>query len=156
MDCKKKIILLIDEIQLPYKAAKFLVDNFSADQLLSDLEVYKKEITAKLGDAVFIKLKNAFCEENLYKVVSDLQKCQIKPVFYGDDEYPKLLENIENPPLVLYTKGDISLLNKKAIAIVGTRRPTQYGRDVTTLFSPVQLKCLPQLPYLNHKLNLIQ
>ena len=38
-------------------------------------------------------------------------------------------------PLVLYYKGDLSLLNKPCVAIVGTRRPTIYGREVTQKFA---------------------
>lgn len=43
--------------------------------------------------------------------------------------YPSYLKEIADPPLVLYVRGNIAVLNepRKSIAIVGTRRPTQYG-----------------------------
>jgi DNA processing protein len=45
----------------------------------------------------------------------------------GDPEYPPLLEEIYDPPLVLYSRGQLSWLERPCIAIVGTRKPTIYG-----------------------------
>ena len=41
----------------------------------------------------------------------------------GDPEYPRQLLDLKCPPLVLFYKGDLSLLKEKAIAIVGSRQP---------------------------------
>ncbi|MBI4460383.1 MAG: DNA-processing protein DprA, partial [Acidobacteria bacterium] len=43
-------------------------------------------------------------------------------------DYPPLLREIFDPPLVLYIRGEIGLLHAHAVAVVGTRRPTPYGR----------------------------
>jgi DNA processing protein len=45
----------------------------------------------------------------------------------GSDGYPPLLEEISDPPLVLYARGNLETLQIPGIAIVGTRRPTIYG-----------------------------
>jgi DNA processing protein len=45
----------------------------------------------------------------------------------GTDGYPSLLEEIYDPPLVLYARGHLEALQLPCIAIVGTRRPTIYG-----------------------------
>lgn len=47
-----------------------------------------------------------------------------------DKDYPPLLKEIPDPPKILYYKGSPELLKKEAVAIVGTRRPTEYGKDV--------------------------
>lgn len=47
-----------------------------------------------------------------------------------DDAYPEHLRTIAQPPMVLYTKGDLSLLQMPIIGIVGTRTPTVYGNKV--------------------------
>ncbi len=49
---------------------------------------------------------------------------------FQDPRYPQLLKEIHDPPALLYAKGDIGLLSRPAIAVVGTRRPTPYGRAV--------------------------
>jgi DNA processing protein len=48
-----------------------------------------------------------------------------------DDEYPKALRTIHDPPLALYVRGRILPTDRCAIAVVGTRRATHYGMDVT-------------------------
>ncbi|MBI4235636.1 DNA-protecting protein DprA [Candidatus Peregrinibacteria bacterium] len=46
-------------------------------------------------------------------------------------DFPPLLREVYKPPNCLYYKGDISLINKTCIAIVGTRKNTQYGAQIT-------------------------
>jgi DNA processing protein len=46
---------------------------------------------------------------------------------YEDAEYPERLREIFDPPPVLWALGDVRLLARPAIAIVGTRHPTPYG-----------------------------
>ncbi len=46
-----------------------------------------------------------------------------------DDAYPALLKQISSPPLVLFAHGDITLLMRHQIAIVGCRSPSHYGRS---------------------------
>jgi DNA processing protein len=47
-----------------------------------------------------------------------------------DPEYPAALGKIHDPPLALYVMGALESRDSRAIAIVGTRRPTHYGREV--------------------------
>lgn len=51
----------------------------------------------------------------------------IKVIEFENKKYPQKLRKIKNPPQRLYVQGDIELLNKKGIAIVGSRNCTQYG-----------------------------
>lgn len=53
---------------------------------------------------------------------------EIKKVYIKEDNYPGLLKEITDPPDPLYYIGDLSLLDKECIAIVGSRKTTQYGR----------------------------
>jgi DNA processing protein len=45
----------------------------------------------------------------------------------GDAQYPKRLLEIYDPPLALYLKGDVEVIDKPGISVVGTRHPTPYG-----------------------------
>ena len=49
-----------------------------------------------------------------------------------DDGYPRRLREIADPPPLLYVKGELAERDEWSIAIVGTRRPTAYGRQVTS------------------------
>lgn len=57
---------------------------------------------------------------NIYKDYSD------KAITIIDKEYPTCLKNIQNPPFVIFYKGDISLMSSNAhhLAVVGSRKPT--------------------------------
>ena len=44
-----------------------------------------------------------------------------------DEGYPARLRSMPGHPLALYVKGDVSALSKPMIAMVGTRRPSEYG-----------------------------
>ena len=105
-----------------------------------------------IGD-IFNKnlIENAFFDENVFpnlkekllkidyekfldKVLNEFYKHNISVVTFVSKNYPEKLKNLSQPPLVLYTRGDVSLLNKKSISIVGTRKPTDYGKIVTEKF----------------------
>lgn len=53
----------------------------------------------------------------------------------GTPLYPDLLSKIADPPLVLFAKGDAALLNAISVGVVGTRRPTTYGKAVAERLS---------------------
>lgn len=44
-----------------------------------------------------------------------------------DPAYPTQLKNIYDPPVVLYVRGEVSILSRPGVAVVGTRHPTPYG-----------------------------
>ena len=50
-------------------------------------------------------------------------------------EYPERLREIYDPPPVLWVRGDVKLLSRPAIAVVGTRHPTPYGSGVAEMLS---------------------
>ena len=52
----------------------------------------------------------------------------IKKVYINEEKYPSLLKEISDPPDPLYYIGDLGLLDKECIAVVGSRKTTQYGR----------------------------
>ncbi|MDR1953306.1 MAG: DNA-processing protein DprA [Clostridiales Family XIII bacterium] len=56
------------------------------------------------------------------------RKSEVAFVTPRDESYPALLRNIENPPKKLYYEGELSLLSRPAVAVVGARKATEYGR----------------------------
>ncbi len=49
---------------------------------------------------------------------------------YLDKSYPKRLAHVESSPIVLYYKGNQDLNHTRTVAIIGTRNPTDYGRNL--------------------------
>lgn len=52
-----------------------------------------------------------------------------------DEGYPSILLEIAQPPWVLYAKGRLELLKRPAVAMVGTRVPTAYGRHMASVIA---------------------
>jgi DNA processing protein len=56
-------------------------------------------------------------------------------VSFDCPEYPERLKEIYDPPPVLWVRGDVGLLSRPAIAVVGTRHPTPYGSGIAERLS---------------------
>lgn len=64
-----------------------------------------------------------------------LSKLKIKVTTFLDSDFPKSLHDLPGSPVVLYYKGSLKGLKGSCLAIVGTRKMTSYGREVTEKFS---------------------
>ncbi len=72
---------------------------------------------------------------DLEREMQRLQRLSVQVITLEDDEYPHPLQNIADPPPVLYVRGKILPSDDLAVAIVGTRKPSIYGRQATELFA---------------------
>ena len=59
----------------------------------------------------------------------------IEEISIHNKKYPEQLRNIYNPPIKLYAIGNTEILNQKGIAIVGSRKATEYGQKVALQIS---------------------
>lgn len=96
----------------------------------------------KLKEVLGFKLAERFVEFrrkfNPEKELEIFKKNGVSVLTVDDEDYPESLKNISDPPICLYIKGSASLLgNRQQIffAIVGTRKPTAYGIQITNKFS---------------------
>jgi DNA processing protein len=58
-------------------------------------------------------------------------KYNIKPLFFSDADYPQRLKYCNDSPVLMFYKGNANLNAEKIVAVVGTRKPDDYGIDVT-------------------------
>jgi DNA processing protein len=66
------------------------------------------------------------------KEIEFIEKNNIRVVFYLDEEYPERLKHCIDAPILLYTKGKLSLNQRKVLSIVGTRKATDEGISFCT------------------------
>ena len=66
---------------------------------------------------------------------STIQQAGANLVTYSCPHYPERLKEIYDPPPVLWVRGDVSLLARYSIAIVGTRHPTPYGTGIAEMLA---------------------
>ncbi len=67
-------------------------------------------------------------EEQLNRI----EKQNIRYITIWDEDYPPLLKRISDPPVVLFYRGKLGVVRKPAVAVVGTRTPSSYGKVVTS------------------------
>ncbi len=68
---------------------------------------------------------------DLEKIMSRIDAQGVKVLTWEDRDYPRRLKEINQAPPVLFIKGSINVEDDWAVAVVGTRRVTPYGRQVT-------------------------
>lgn len=90
-------------------------------------EFYKAGLNEKISQNITDQIKQIEPETE-YKKLTD-QNINVISLF--DKIYPKLLTEIPNPPIVLYVRGSIDLLNQTALAVVGSRKISPYGKRAT-------------------------
>ncbi len=76
-------------------------------------------------------LQQARTNISLDVILSQIQSQGIRVLTWDDEDYPARLNEISNPPPVLYVQGTYIPSDEWAVAVVGTRRITPYGRQVT-------------------------
>ena len=59
-----------------------------------------------------------------------IARYKIKTLFYTDSDYPRRLKECIDGSLMLYYKGTADLNHPRIVSVVGTRRATQYGKDI--------------------------
>ena len=94
---------------------------FNANDLsaIDGLSVRKAENFFRIRDKV-----------NPDKAVEKVAERGIKYLTFEDENYPKMLHNIDNPPSVIYYKGDLFDCNlNKTLAVVGSRKASTYAKD---------------------------
>jgi len=65
--------------------------------------------------------------------VTKLDKLNVNVLTWESPDYPDLLKNIANPPPTLYVRGKLTPQDDWAVAVVGTRRATTYGKECTRM-----------------------
>jgi DNA processing protein len=80
-----------------------------------------------LSQGFFNRLKKL----NLEELAKCFSKAKIyKLLRFDDKDYPEILKTISDPPVYLFIWGDAKILGQTALAFVGSRRATSYGRKV--------------------------
>ncbi|AJY77898.1 hypothetical protein VN24_20790 [Paenibacillus beijingensis] len=124
---KKKLLITLHETPgIGWHTIKKAVD--------AELWAYERELDAASFAAVGFRKDQAaiaarrWNERAEERSEADYRQLGAVRITILDEEYPDLLKEIPQPPWVLYAMGRIELLRRPAIAVVGTRQPTAYGR----------------------------
>ena len=117
--------------------------------LITKFNTYEKLLSSTLNELISINGISEPTAKKIYRVIKNLSHSS--EIFYTeieklkevgakfttlfDEEYPQQLKNIFLPPLILYYYGEFKKEDKNSVAIVGTRRPTNYGKNIAVKIS---------------------
>lgn len=111
-----------------------LIKHFSSLEEAWNKSPELKNITEILhiGQDTWLRIKSAKLKIDPDKELVFLDKWKVKVITIKDEGYPPLLKNIYDPPPIIYYRGNfIEMMgSKKAIAIVGSRKATYYGKKI--------------------------
>lgn len=95
----------------------------------------------ELAEVIGKKLASSFVTfRDSFDISEYSKQLSVRDVFYitfEDRHYPQKLRDLEHPPFLLYAKGNSDVLasQQKIIGVVGTRKITSYGRQITEQFT---------------------
>lgn len=112
LDDKFKILKKFKEPKKIYEAT------FKKLQIVEEISENSYDIILKNKDDELISRMEAYMNKNNIKYITIL-----------DENYPNNLKHIYAPPVLLFYKGNIELLKYKGIAIIGSRKATNYGMN---------------------------
>ncbi len=107
-----------------------VLEDFSIEKMLRD-----SEIEALFSTEEFHRLVKNYDGRALDSAIENMLKNDIQILTIFSEDYPHKLYDLPDRPLILYAKGDLSLIDEKSVAIVGTRSPSNYGRLMTEKFA---------------------
>lgn len=113
----------------PTRLARLIEQTGSAEAAwnASASELSKIGLDAKRS-AALLKARNTL---DLDKELERLEHAQIEVITLEDEAYPRLLAQAPNAPPLLYIRGTLNKADEWAVAVVGTRSPTSYGKEAT-------------------------
>lgn len=133
--------------ELPYQIGLTLIEGIgdvNAKSLLaycgSASEVFKQKQAhlLKIPGIGSIWANSIVNSKNVLKRAEEeiefIQKYKIQPLFFTDEDYPSRLKYCSDSPVLMYYKGNADLNHDRIISVVGTRKPSSYGKEKTEEF----------------------
>ena len=110
---------------------KRLLDRFGTPEAVFQAPLDELLQIEGLGEKVAREIQKGPAEKKVEKELSLLEEVGGKVMTMKDASYPKRLKEIYDPPPVLYVRGELREEDELAVAIVGSRKTTPYGKWMT-------------------------
>jgi DNA processing protein len=110
---------------------KRLLDRFKTPEAVFRASLKELVRIEGLGEKVAGEIRKGPSDKAVKRELSLLEKTGGKVVTLKDGDYPTRLKDIYDPPALLYLRGEFRIEDELAVAIVGSRKTSAYGREVT-------------------------
>ena len=113
---------------------RLIIATFGSAQAALAAPPSKLQTLEGIGRAAATAIKEA-CADDGARVLSQLRALGARALIRGQPEFPPQVEEIPEPPSVLYVWGDMSLLTKPSVAFVGSRDHSTYGAEAARVLA---------------------
>ncbi|MCM1289250.1 MAG: DNA-processing protein DprA [Corallococcus sp.] len=133
---EEKICILFGEKSL--SAVKFfaLLREFGSVKEIVE-NFFQNPVTEKIVGENYRALCASLKRGEAEKIISDMEKHSVFATTYFSQNFPDLLKEIDDPPYILFYRGNVDLLSSHCLAVVGTRKVSSYGRRIATDFTDI-------------------
>lgn len=138
----EKYVIALKEMGIKDKNILQILNECSQEEIL---RAFDRDDDLILSNMALAECSSAFADKiqvqrsivRAEQILEENHEKNIKTSIYGDEKYPKQLTHIPNPPVILYYKGGELVENaQKAIACVGSRRPTRFSLNAINYLIP--------------------
>jgi len=130
--------LYVDLLSLPKMTdvkLKNLLKNFKSPEAIFEASLKDLIEVAGIEQDLALAIKSYRQSDETRKKIEVGQRLNIKTISFLDENYPKNLTTINDFPSVLFVRGEIKNEDSKALAIIGTRSATDYGKQIAEKFA---------------------
>lgn len=138
----EKYIIALKEMGIKDKNIIQILNECSQEEILgifnrSDELMLSNVALAECFSVFSDKIRTQNALKRAERILEENHEQNIKTAIYGDEKYPRQLMHIKNPPVILYYKGSNLVENtEKAIACVGSRKPTRFSLNAINYLIP--------------------
>lgn len=138
LNADERALLWLNNFNITLKRKHAILQLFNSPSDMFNNFRQRRDYIIKMIDINLYNQMNMLREERyIDNIINNLNEKEVKVITYSSEGYPnKLINYLYEPPLVIYYKGNIKLLDaRRIIAVIGSRHMTMYGKDATEIFS---------------------
>ncbi len=112
-----------------------LLDRFGSAGAVLRAGPEKLQFVPHIGSKLAAGLHEAMRQVEVDAELARIERCRVRLVMLGTPDYPAPLTEIHDPPHLLYVRGSLTAQDSKAVAIVGSRQCSSYGKRIAERLS---------------------
>ena len=107
-----------------------LVEHFGSAREVLEATLGQLGQVHRIGPKLATLIRDARSSELLEQVTAHCQANGVRMLVPGDKDFPRLLDELEDPPVLLFARGEFTKNDAMCVAMVGTRHCTSYGQTM--------------------------
>ncbi len=135
MSCERNTLIWLNSLGIYSDIIEKLITYMGDITEIHNIELNELEKIGLIGKSTLSKISRSDYKTRMDTFFNKLGKMKIDVITIFDDEFPDDLKTIPDKPLVLYKKGEFKPSDHNAIAMVGSRKATAYGKWAAERFA---------------------